>query len=379
MLYYFDNSATTQVDPGVLETYMQVSQNYFANPSSAHQLGSEAHQLLEAARKQIANILTYKEEEIYFTSSGTEANNWVLQAIVPAMSKRHPKRNKILVSAIEHPSILRQLERVEEMGLEVRRLGVDNEGVIDLDLLKEELDDQCLLLSTMAVNNEVGSQQPLAAIQEILQTDPQVTWHVDGVQAVTCQLQAIKNPRIDLLTLSGHKFHAGRGTGILAIRQKVASEPLLMGGGQERNQRSGTENLASIVATSKALRIASDHQVVVRERLSQFRSAIIQSLRKNNWQVFAENVASPHIICTAFRGIPGEVLLHAMEEQGIYVSTTSACSSRSHQEHATLRQMHVDQELANSAIRISLSSQTSQEEVDYLINKIPEISLAFRR
>lgn len=379
MVYYFDNSATTMPEEEVLQTYLTVSTKFFANPSSIHLLGVESRKLLEQARNHIAHILNLKPNEVYFTASGTESNNWFFQAILAASSKMRPEAKSILISPIEHPSVSEQAQRLVENGFNVVWLKVDSNGVLDLEDLAEKLDSKVLCLSTMAVNNEVGTVQPLSEIADILQQFPQIIWHVDAVQAVTTQLALLNHPRIDAVTLSGHKFHAGRGTGILTFKERLSSQPLILGGGQEKGLRSGTENLASIVATTKALRLAKENQDGVKMKLANFQNQIIDSLTENQWQVFAENVASEHIICAALPSIPGEVLVHAFEEYEVMVSTTSACSSRKNQNHHTLKAMKIADHISQSAIRISMSAQTGIEDVNALISAINNVTKKFQR
>lgn len=377
-MYYFDNSATSQPLESVLETYVTVARDFFANPSSAHRLGETSKALMQEARKQIASILACQSHEVYFTASGTESNNWFLRSVIPALYDRSGQARKtIIISAIEHPSILKQVPFLEKEGYKPVILPVDGDGVVDLDVLKDLLSQGDVLgITTMAVNNEVGTIQNLTEIAKILEAYPQVIWHVDGVQAVTACLDSLKNKRIDCLSLSGHKFHAPRGVGIFIMKERVASYPSQYGGGQEQDLRSGTENLAGIVATAKALRIAQAQLDQAKTNLEAYKTKIIQALEENGWKVFAKRQASPHIICAALAPIPGEVLLHAFEAQDIFVSTTSACSSRSRRHPATLEAMGIDSEISQSAIRISLSQYTSQDQVDYLIKKIKPISQA---
>ncbi|XJS09914.1 cysteine desulfurase family protein [Aerococcaceae bacterium WGS1372] len=378
-MYYFDNSATTKPLEDVLATYQQVATKYFANPSSSHKLGEEAKGLMNLARKQIADILGFDDSEIFFASSGTEVNNWVMQAILPALKNIHVGRNKVLISRIEHPATMKQVNKLQELGFDIEFIKVNDDGVIDLDNFRSLLTSDVLLVSIMGVNNEVGAIQPVKDIERILKDYPQVIWHMDAVQTVTTQLELLKYPRIDMLTLSSHKFHSVKGVGILAKRNRVASQPLLFGGGQECGQRSSTENLAAIVATSRALRIMNEVQQEAKTNLSTFRQQIIDSFKQNGWQIFAEHTGSEHIICAAYAGIPGEVLLHAFESHDVYISTTSACSSRTHTDHATLTAMGVDKTISKSAIRISMAHTTTQKEVDYLIKTIKLVTDKFRQ
>lgn len=376
-MYYFDNSATTKPIPQILDVYQQVSLNYFGNPSSAHHLGEQAKALMNSARAQIADILSFKANEIFFASSGTEVNNWVLQSILEAIKNDHPKRNKVIISSIEHPATMTQIPLLESRGYVVELVRVNANGQIDLTHLEELLDNDVLLVSIMGVNNEVGAVQPVKEIASVLKQYPQVIWHVDGVQAVTSQLELLRESRIDMLTLSSHKFHSVRGVGILAKRQRVSSKPLLYGGGQESGHRSSTENLAGIVATSRALRQMNEIQTETKERLKAYQERIFNSQRELGWEIFAQDSASEHIVCAALAPVPGEVLLHALESFDIFVSTTSACASRSHQTHATLKAMNVPDRISKSAIRISMAHTTTDEEVDYLIEVLGKVTEKF--
>ena len=372
-MYYFDNAATTPVTQDLLDTYCKVIQSYYANPSSAHLLGRKAHELLESARQQVSEILGYQAEEIFFTSSGTESNNWVFQAVLSANQERHPERNRVLISGMEHASVAKQVDFLQTKNIQVDLIPVTSQGYIDLEALKELLDDSVLMVSTMAVNNEIGTLQPISQIASIL-SDTTI-WHVDGVQAVTSQINDIRHPRIDLLTLSGHKFHAPRGVGILAKRQRLASQPLLYGGGQEKGQRSSTENLAGIVTTAKALRLALEGQEESSQQLRHFQSQIRQAFNQAGWQLYTPvQDVSAHIICASLAPVPGEVLVNAFEAEDVLVSTTSACSSRVKTSHATLKSMGVPDQEAESAIRVSLAVTTQQRDVDYLLQTISKVT-----
>lgn len=371
---YFDHSATTPVHPQVLATYVKVAEDYFANPSSPHPLGDQAHALLDQARSQVAQILAFESDEIYFTSSGTESNNWALQRIALAQRRYHPTRQQILISAVEHASILQQVDQLEALGFEVVLLPVDSQGQIDLDQFRALFTSQVLMVSTMAVNNEVGTIQPLKAIAALLADHPQILWHVDGIQAVTSHLSLLKDNRIDLISLSSHKFHSVRGVGILAMRQRVPKLPLLYGGGQEGGLRSSTENLPAIAACAKALRLADQIQEESRAKLEGFRHQVVKVLQASGWQVFGGAQTTGHIICTSYPGVPGEVLVNAFAQEQVMVSTTSACSSRKASSHVTLHAMGVAEEVARSAIRISMASTTSQDQIDRLLAAIPVVT-----
>ncbi|MGO4936700.1 cysteine desulfurase family protein [Fundicoccus sp. Sow4_H7] len=373
-MLYFDHSATTQPYPEVMQTAQQVAMEYYANPSSAHPAGEASRKLMEQARLQMSQILCFKSHELFFASSGTEVNNWVLQAIVEQQKAIHPNKNTILISSVEHPSISNQIPSLKAQGFNVVLLNVDAFGRIKVDELAEQLNDNVLLLSTIAVNNEVGTIQPLADIENLLKKYPQIIWHVDAVQAITTQLDLIKRPRIDLLTLSSHKYHGIRGLGILAKRQRVENGIFIYGGGQESGLRSGTENLPAIVAGAKALRMAAEKQVPTKEKLKAFKEAIVQQFKDFGWQVFGYPYTSEHIVSAALPSIPGEVILNAFAEAGILISTSSACSSRRQTNHHTLKAMQVTDSVSKSAIRISLSDLNTKEELQQLLTAIADVT-----
>lgn len=378
-MYYFDNSATTQPNEEVLATFSKVAMTYFANPSSAHQLGDSARRLLDQARQQISQLLRCESHEVYFTSCGTESNNWVFQGVLDALSQRHPDRHQIIISAIEHPSIMNQIPQLEKRGYIVEICPVNEQGILDLEALQQLIGEKTVLLSTMAVNNEVGSIQPLAEIAACLTNLTHITWHVDGVQSVTTQFDLLLHPRIDLISLSSHKFHATRGTGLLIKKERIPAFPLLWGGGQEEALRSGTENLAGIVAMAKALRMSVEQHVQAKPQLATYKQQIIATLIEKHWQVFSSEHDSEHIICAALPPIPGEVLVHAFEAHAVYISTTSACASRKHQTHATLHAMGIPANVSNSAIRISMSHATTKNDVAQLCKVIESVSQQFNK
>lgn len=377
-MYYFDNSATTKPFSEILDVFQKVSLSYFGNPSSAHKLGEEAKALMTSARQQIADILCFQSNEIFFASSGTEVNNWVMQAILKAIKDIHPKRNKVLISSIEHPATMKQIPLLESMGYQVELINVDANGQIELNHFEELLSDDVLLVSIMGVNNEVGAIQPIDGIASLLKKYPQVIWHMDGVQTVTTQIDLLREPRIDMITLSSHKFHSVRGVGILAQRKRVPTKPLLFGGGQEIGRRSSTENLPGIVATSRALRKMDEIQSETKEKLGNYRLQLINEMKKLGWNVFSEATGSEHIVCGALTPVPGEVLLHALEAHNVFVSTTSACASRSHKEHATLKAMKIPDSISKSAIRISMANTTTDEEVEFLIKTLQQVTEQFK-
>lgn len=321
-MIYFDNSATTPVYPQVLDVYQKVTQEYWGNPSSLHDLGVQASHVLNKARQNVAGLLGVLPKEVVFTSSGTEGNNWVIKGT--ALEKRAYGKH-LITSKIEHPSVLRTMKQLEEQGFEVTYLDVDDNGELILNQLAQALRKDTILVSIMAVNNEIGSIQPIKEIGQLLEAYPWIHFHVDGVQATGLLQSLMTSERIDFLTLSAHKFHGPRGVGIVYKKKNKKIQALLSGGGQEFGYRSSTENLAGIVATTKALRMSleeDDQTGILRKELWSFLE------KQEAVRIFSPVFGASHIICFALKGVKGEVLVHALEEKSIYVSTTSACSSK---------------------------------------------------
>lgn len=252
-MIYFDNSATTAVYPAVLETYDKVTKDIWGNPSSLHKMGDRSHQLLEASRKQIASLLNVKPHEIFFTSSGSESDNWAIKGT--ALAKKE-FGNHIITSSVEHAAVSNSVRALEDLGFRVTVLPVDKNGQVDPDDLKAALDKETILVSIMGVNNEIGTIQPIKEISKVLEDYPNVTFHVDNVQALGKDIwDEVFTNRVDLMSLSAHKFHAPRGVGILYKKEGKMIKPLIDGGGQEKGLRSSTENLPAIAATAKAMRL----------------------------------------------------------------------------------------------------------------------------
>lgn len=367
-MIYLDNSATTFPDKEALATYSQVAEQYVGNPSSLHGLGEKSHQLLEAARQQVADFLKRQSDEIIFTSGGTESNNLAIRGTVDAKAEfgRH-----VITSPIEHPSVLESLRQLEEEGrIDLTILPVDQKGKISLAALKEALRKDTILVITMAVNNEVGAIQPLDEIERVLKDWPTVHWLVDGVQSLGAFPLIIPNERIDLMTFSAHKFHGPRGVGLLYKKHGRILAPQLTGGGQEKGWRSTTENLAGICAMAKALRKHPTHgqKQALQDKLRQ----TVEALPNAHWLSPDDGV--PYINCLALDHVKGEVLLHALEEQDIYVSTTSACSSKSLGGSHTLKEMGYPDSLARGAIRASFSDETTAEEVERFCQVLTQVA-----
>ena len=370
-MIYFDNAATTKIYDDALTSYVQVSQKFFGNPSSLHQLGVDAYQVLTKARAQVAILLSVQPEEIFFTSGGTESNNWAIKgtALEKSVFGKH-----IITTKIEHPSVLQTCKQLERFGFEVTYLDVDSKGIVNVEQLKESLRKDTILVSVMAVNNEVGAVQPIGEIARVLEEHPSVHFHVDAVQAVERASQLLAIGRIDLLSLSAHKFHGPRGVGIMYKRFGRKIQALLTGGGQEKGERSTTENLPAIVATTKALRMALEEKSVTGELRSQLWKELTT---KPEIRIFSPEDGASHVLCFAIKGVRGEVVVHAFENHGIYISTTSACSSKKGDSSSTLYAMDVPTEWATGAVRVSFSNDNTKEEVEQFIDVLHQLMKQF--
>lgn len=370
-MIYFDNAATTKIYDDALTSYVQVSQKFFGNPSSLHQLGVDAFQVLTKARAQVASLLSVQPEEIFFTSGGTESNNWAIKgtALEKSVFGKH-----IITTKIEHPSVLQTCKQLERFGFEVTYLDVDSKGIVSVDQLKESLRKDTILVSVMAVNNEVGAVQPIAEIAKVLEEYPSIHFHVDAVQAVERASQLLAIGRIDLLSLSAHKFHGPRGVGIMYKKFGRKIQALLTGGGQEKGERSTTENLPGIVATTKALRMALEEESVTGELRSQLWKELAT---KPEIRIFSPEDGASHVLCFAIKGVRGEVVVHAFENHGIYISTTSACSSKKADSSSTLYAMDVPTEWATGAVRVSFSNDNTKEEVEQFIKVLHQLMKQF--
>ena len=370
-MIYFDNAATTKIYDDALTSYVQVSQKFFGNPSSLHQLGVDAYQVLTKARAQVASLLSVQPEEIFFTSGGTESNNWAIKgtALEKSVFGKH-----IITTKIEHPSVIQTCKQLERFGFEVTYLDVDSKGMISVEQLKESLRKDTILVSVMAVNNEVGAIQPIAEISHVLEAYPSIHFHVDAVQAVERVGELLGIGRIDLLSLSAHKFHGPRGVGILYKKFGRKIQALLTGGGQEKGERSTTENLPGIVATTKSLRFALEEKSLTGELRNQLWNELT---KKPEIRIFSPEEGASHILCFAIKGVRGEVLVHAFENHGIYISTTSACSSKKADSSSTLYAMDVPTEWATGAVRVSFSNDNTTEEVEQFVDVLHQLMKQF--
>ena len=368
-MIYFDNSATTKPYPEALATYTEVATRIWGNPSSLHNLGSQATRILEASRKQIAELIGKKAEEIYFTSGGTEGDNWILKGVA---FEKAPYGKHIIVSDIEHPAIKESAAWLKTQGFEVDYAPVDARGFVKVYALANLLRPDTTLVSVMAVNNEIGSIQPIHDIAALLEDRPTVSFHVDAVQALAKVATEVYLPeRVDFATFSSHKFHGLRGVGFVYIKEGKKITPLLTGGGQEKEMRSTTENVAGIAATAKALRLAMENQEAFASKTQQMKEVIREELANYpDVTVFSgEDHFAPHILTFGIKGVRGEVVVHAFEEFDIYISTTSACSSKAGKPAGTLIAMGVDKSIAQTAVRLSLDLENDMSQVEQFLTK----------
>ncbi|EGU65132.1 cysteine desulfurase family protein [Streptococcus parasanguinis] len=368
-MIYFDNSATTKPYPEALATYTEVATRIWGNPSSLHNLGSQATRILEASRKQIAELIGKKAEEIYFTSGGTEGDNWILKGVA---FEKAPYGKHIIVSDIEHPAIKESAAWLKTQGFEVDYAPVDARGFVKVDALANLLRPDTTLVSVMAVNNEIGSIQPIHEIAALLEDRPTISFHVDAVQALAKVATEVYLPeRVDFATFSSHKFHGLRGVGFVYIKEGKKITPLLTGGAQEKEMRSTTENVAGIAATAKALRLAMENQETFASKTQQMKEVIRKELANYpDVTIFSgENHFAPHILTFGIKGVRGEVVVHAFEEFDIYISTTSACSSKAGKPAGTLIAMGVDKSIAQTAVRLSLDLENDMSQVEQFLTK----------
>jgi cysteine desulfurase len=377
-MIYFDNSATTRPYKEVLDSFVKVSSDFFGNPSSLHGLGVQAEKLLTQARSQVAGLLAVKPTEIYFTSGGTESNNLAIKGI--AMLPKNKGRHLIL-SSVEHPSVRGTMEQLKKLGFDITYLPSDHNGRVNVEDVKASIRKDTILVSVMHVNNEVGTIQPIMEIGKLLKQYPTILFHVDAVQAVGKVPLNLNGNGVDLCSFSAHKFHGLKGTGALFIRDGVRLDPLLSGGNQEWKFRSGTENVAGVVAMAKALRMTIEKSEIELEKMKKVQSLLREGLSRIEGLTInspMEN-AAPHILNFSISGVKAEVLIHSLEQKEIYLSTTSACSSKKQLPSQTLLAMGVPDELADSAFRISLSYDNTENEAKKAIVAIEEAAKQLRK
>ncbi|HLR51277.1 MAG TPA: cysteine desulfurase family protein [Candidatus Avamphibacillus sp.] len=366
-MIYLDNSATTKPYPEVLESFRQVSTQFFANPSSIHQFGGKTETLLTKARVQAASILNVKPNEIIFTSGGTEGNNMAIKGI--ALEHQHRGKH-IITTEIEHPSVYDTCKSLEKLGFEITYLPVNEEGIISLTDLKKAIRQDTIMISVMHVNNELGSIQPIEEIGEVSKDYPKLFFHVDHVQGLGKVPLDFKKTGIDLCTMSGHKIHGLKGSGIIYIRQGTSIYPLLHGGGQEGEYRSGTENVAGSVSMVKALRMCKEKMHWHIEKMNNLKKHLRTELEKIDGVVVNTPVqGAPHLMNFSVPGLKPEVMIHSLGESGIALSTKSACSSKQLDESRVLSACGFSERRSKSAFRVSMSYDTTKEDITIFLKE----------
>lgn len=377
---YFDNSATTKVLDCVKDAVVDAMCVNYGNAAAKHRKGVEAENLIREAKKAIADTLKVQEKEILFTSGGTESNNTAL--IGTALANRRAGKH-LITTGVEHPSIYNTMSFLEKMGFEVTYLPVDHLGHISLEDLEKAIREDTILVSVMYVNNEVGAVEPIEAISQcIKKKNPKTLFHVDAIQAYGKYKIRPKKQGIDLLSVSGHKIHAPKGVGFLYIRDGVKIRPILFGGGQQKGMRSGTENVPGCVGLGVAAREAYKDFDARIEKLYTLRERLIAGLKLLGGVTIngsEDRTNAPQIVSASFEGVRSEVLLHALEDKGVYVSSGSACSSNHPGISGTLKGIGVKKELLDSTIRFSLGDLNVEEEVDYAIGVLGELLPVLRR
>ena len=378
---YLDNSATTRAYDCVGDLVRKVMCEDYGNPSSMHTKGVEAEKYIKEAKETIAKLWKVQEKEVFFTSGGTESDNLAL--IGAARANRRAGKH-LITSAIEHPAIINTMRYLEEEeGFRVTYLPVDKYGRIKLDALKEALCEDTILVSVMYVNNEVGSVQPIQEAASIVKAyNKDILFHVDAVQGFGKYRIYPKKLKVDMCSISGHKIHGPKGTGALFIDEHVKIKPILFGGEQQKNVRSGTENVPGIAGLSLAAKTIYEDLDEKVDKMRELKQHFIEGVTKiENTTIHGlyDETSAPHIISVGFAGIRSEVLLHALEDKGIYVSSGSACASNHPQVSGVLKGIGASQEFLDATLRFSMSEFTTREEIDYTLENLYNIVPMLRK
>ncbi|MGN0435258.1 MAG: cysteine desulfurase family protein [Wujia sp.] len=373
---YFDNAATTAVFPEVKELMINLMEEDYGNPSSLHLKGVQAERYIKEATQRIAGELKCQEKELVFTSGGTESNN--LAIIGSALAHRRAGKH-IITTNIEHASVTATMDFLSKEGYEISYIGVDEKGIIDRDELRDTLRDDTILVSTMFVNNEIGSIEPIEELARIIKSkNENILYHVDGVQAFGKLKLSPKKLGVDLLSMSGHKIHGPKGSGALYVKDRTLIRPIIYGGGQQRAMRSGTENVPAIAGMGLATELMyKNHE----DKISHIRAIKQRFIEKVTAldNVFDNSGAAPHIASVSFVGVRSEVMLHALEDRGIYVSAGSACSSNKPHVSNVLKAIKLSEERLESTLRFSFCETNTFEQVDYAVAVIEELLPILRR
>lgn len=380
MEIYFDNSATTQVIPRVSDVVVRAMTQDYGNPSSLHHKGYAAEQYVREARETIASALKVSEKEILFTSCGTESDNLAL--IGCAMANRRAG-NHLITTAIEHPAVLSTMAYLESQGFRVTYLPVDEDGIVRPEDLKAVLTEDTILVSVMYVNNEIGAVQPIAKLSKIVKAyKPSILFHSDAVQAFGKYPIRPAKEGIDLLSVSAHKFHGPKGVGFLYVRDKTKIKPILYGGGQQKDMRSGTENVPGIAGMAEAVRYCYEDMEGKRRRMYDLKQHFVEGILSMEGTCIHGRTgedSAPHVVSVGFEGVRSEVLLHSLEDKGIYVSSGSACASNHPSVSATLKAIGCDAKWLDSTIRFSFSDLNIVEEADICLEELRKLLPVLRR
>ena len=374
---YFDNAATTRVFPEVVDKMAEMMSREYGNPSSMHTKGFHAEQRVTEARENIARTLKVDKDEIIFTSGGTEANN---MALIGAALAGRRKRRHIIASGIEHASVSSTLSFLEKEGFEISWIPVDDKGLVDPAKLAPALRQDTLIVSVMRVNNEIGSIQPVEEIGKLVKAyDPEILFHTDCIQAYGKLPCLPRRWKADLLSVSGHKIHGPKGIGFLYVRKGAKIRPIIWGGNQQKGMRSGTENVPGIVGLSLAAKMMTGHLDEHMDKVREIKNHFLTRVKKEIEDIKDNSGQAPHIASVSFPGVRSEVLLHALEDKGIYVSAGSACSSNKPGVSGTLKGIGLTRDYYESTLRFSFSVFNSLEEADECVEVLKELLLVLRQ
>lgn len=366
-MHYFDNAATTKPHSEVLHTYNKVSENYYFNTASIHRAGRESAKLLEASRKQVLQLFGLPDYTCIFTSGATESNNLAIQG---TLKRKKRFGRTILVSQLEHPSVINIVDHYEDEGFNVEFIRTTDEGRVDVDHLESLLNEDVVLVTVMAVNNIVGSVQPVEEIKDVLMNYPKAHFHVDATQAVG--KAAIDYTGVDSLSISAHKFHGVKGAGALMLKEVKSAGQIHFGGGHEYDIRSGTVNLPAVAAMAKALRLTLEDMDEDLARIEGY-NRLLRNELDGLESIIIQPSDVPHIINLSYTGAKGEVVVNALSEKNVMVSTTSACASKRATSNETLTAMNRGPEVIDGSIRISMSRETTRENVEVLMRSLKEV------
>lgn len=377
---YLDNSATTRCYEEVRNIVVKTMMEDYGNPSSMHMKGVESERYMKEAAARIARTLKADEKEIYFTSGGTESNNWALIGTALA----HQRMGKhIITTSVEHPAVSAPCEFLESQGFTVTRLGVDQQGRISLEELEQAMTPETILVSVMYVNNEIGAVQPIAQIGELIKKkNPRTYFHVDAIQAYGKYRIVPQKMKIDMLSASGHKIHGPKGIGFLYVNEKVKIFPYIYGGGQQKGMRSGTDNVPGAAGMGVAAEKIYKNLDADMDAMRRLRTYFVKELEKIERVVVhgpSQEECAPYIVNAAFVGVRSEVLLHTLEDRNIYVSAGSACSSHKRSGSPTMKALGLPREEMESTVRFSFSEMTTKEELDYTLQVLREVLPLLRR